>query len=84
MPYDANRSASDNAAVSPSPTNPAHRSNPFLQFVDPPAYRQLVERALSGTEAGRLITPLSRVRQRKGDSAGLGRAWDEELADDAA
>jgi hypothetical protein len=46
-------------------------------------YRQLVERAASSTEASRLITPLSRLQHRKGGAAGLGRAWDEELADDA-
>jgi len=83
MPYDASRVGSDEPAADPGPTHAVDGTNPFLQFVDPPMYRQLVERALRGAETGRLITPLSLLHQRKGGAAGLGRAWDEELADDA-
>jgi hypothetical protein len=52
MPYDASRLSSDTPATDPEPTHP---SDPFLQFVDPPMYRQLVERVLSSTGAGRFI-----------------------------
>ncbi len=84
MPYDANKSGSDQPAMDPGPSQSSHRSNPFFQFVDPAAYRQLVERAVGGTEPGRLVTPLSRLHERKGAGpTGLGRAWDEDLADDA-
>jgi hypothetical protein len=87
MPYDRNRSGSSESGTDPQPSDeqpgePPAVSNPFLQFVDPAAYRQLVERAVNGTEAGRLITPLSRLQQRKGGASGIGGAWDEELADD--
>jgi hypothetical protein len=58
--------------------------NPFLQFVDPAGFRQLVEHAMTKTESGRLVTPLSRVPHSKAGTAGLASAWDEELADDAA
>ena len=34
-------------------------ANPFLQFVDPRRYRELVELANKHTEPGRLICPLS-------------------------
>ena len=84
MPYDANKSGSDQPATDTEPTQSANGFNPFLQFVDPAAYRQLVEQATGSTEPGRLVTPLSRLHERKGGPAGLGRAWDEELADDAA
>jgi hypothetical protein len=80
MPYDASRLGSDTPATDPGPTHP---SDPFLQFVDPPMYRQLVERVLSSSGAGRLISPLSRPQQGKSGSSAPGRAWDEELADDA-
>jgi len=83
MPYDPSRLGSDQSATDPPPGPLPERPNPFLQFVDPPVYRGLVERALGRTEGGRLITPLSRVRQRKGGAAVIGCAWDEELADDA-
>jgi hypothetical protein len=83
MPYDANKSGSDQPATEPPPSQSPQVSNPFLQFVDPAAYRQLVERAAGRTEPGRLVTPLSRLHERKGGPSGLGRAWDEELADDA-
>ena len=83
MPYDPSRSVSDQPAIDPRPSESPACSNPFLQFVDPPMFRQLVERAASRTEGGRLITPLSRLTQRKGGASGLGRAWDEELADEA-
>ena len=82
MPYDANKSGSDQPTMDAESTESAHPSNPFLQFVDPAAYRQLVERALVTREPGRLVTPLSRLHERKGGPSGLGRAWDEELADD--
>ena len=82
MPYEANKSGSDQPTMDAGPTESAHRSNPFFQFVDPAAYRQLVERARETTEPGRLVTPLSRLHERKGGPSGLGRAWDEELADD--
>jgi len=84
MPYEVIEPDSDTPAPDSTPAGPAGRSNPFLQFVDPAQYRQLVDRALGNAEPGRLITPLSRVRQRKADPAGLGTAWDDELADDAA
>jgi hypothetical protein len=83
MPYDPSRLGSDEPATDPQSIPPSDRPNPFLQFVDPPVYRRLVERALGRTEAGRLVTPLSRVQQRKGGASVLGCAWDEELADDA-
>ncbi len=83
MPYDANKSGPDQPATDTGPSESAPGSNPFLQFVDPAAYRQLVERAVRSQEPGRLVTPLSRLHERKGGSSGLGRAWDEELADDA-
>ena len=73
----------DDPETDSGPLHSSHRSNQFLQFVDPTAYRQLVEGVLRSTEAGRLITPLSRLQQRKGGASGLGGAWDEELADDA-
>lgn len=82
MPDDVSGPDLDEPATDDGPAQPSARSNPFLQFVDPPTYRQLVERALSSTEAGRLVTPLSRMQQRTGGASGLGRAWDEELADD--
>lgn len=82
MPYDANKSGSDQPATDPGPNQSPPVSNPFLQFVDPAAYRQLVERAVGSAEPGRLVTPLSRLHERKGGPSGLGRAWDEELADD--
>jgi hypothetical protein len=84
MPYEAMQSDSDTPAPDSEPAGHSSQSNPFLQFVDPAQHRQLVERALGKAEPGRLITPLSRVRQRKADSAGLGSAWDDDLADDAA
>ena len=83
MPYDANKSGSDQPPMDSGQTQSASPSNPFLQFVDPAAYRQAVERAVGSTEPGRLVTPLSRLHERKGGPTGLGRAWDEELADDA-
>ena len=39
---------------------PVDLSNPFLQFVDPKRYRELVELAHQRTATGRLISPLSR------------------------
>ena len=83
MPYEVIQPGSDTPAPDSEPTGESDQRNPFLQFVDPAAYRQAVERALGNAEPGRLITPLSRVRQRKADSAGLGSAWDDDLADDA-
>jgi len=51
MPYDASRVGSDEPAADPGPTHALDGTNPFLQFVDPPMYRQLVERrALRGAE----------------------------------
>ena len=85
MPYDASKLGSDEPAADLATADVADPPNPFFQFVDPNAFRQLVERALDRSEVGRLITPLSRVRQRKaGGDAGVGTAWDEELSDDAA
>jgi hypothetical protein len=84
MPYEVIQPGSDTPAPDSEPNGQSEPRNPFLQFVDPAAYRQAVERALGNAEPGRLITPLSRVRQRKADSAGLGNAWDDDLADDAA
>jgi hypothetical protein len=85
MPYDPSKQGSVAPAADPvAAGGDSDPPNPFFQFIDPSAHRQLVEGALGRTEAGRLITPLSRVRQRKGGSTGLGSAWDEELADDAA
>ena len=83
MPYDANRLASDTPATDPGPTDPSDQVNPFLQFVDPTMFRQLVERAHGTPGASRLITPLSRLQHGKSGSAGLSHAWDKELADDA-
>jgi hypothetical protein len=83
MPYDPSRSAADQPETDEGETGTAEQRNPFLQFVDPSAHQQLVERALNSTEGGRLITPLSRVQNRK-SGAGVDGAWDEELADDAA
>ena len=82
MPYNPSMVSSDELATDQAPTDASEPANPFLQFVDPSTYRQMVARALSSTEAGRLITPLSRVQQVKSGSAALGNAWDEELADD--
>jgi hypothetical protein len=84
MPYDVIQADSEIPAPDSEPSGNSDQPNPFLQFVDPAAYRQKVERALGNAEPGRLITPLSRVRQRKADSASLGNAWDDDLADDAA
>jgi hypothetical protein len=84
MPYEVIELGSDTPAPDSEPSDRSDQPNPFLQFVDPAGYRQMVERALGKAEPGRLITPLSRVRQRKADSAGLGSAWDDDLADDAA
>jgi hypothetical protein len=84
MPYDPNRSAGDEPATSEAATASLEESNPFLQFVDPPKYRELIEQARSSTEGGRLITPLSRLQHRKTGASELNGAWDEELADDAA
>jgi hypothetical protein len=90
MPYDANKLVSDEtspdvtAEVESESESESDGFNPFLQFVDPTRHRLEVERALSGTEVGRLITPLSRLQQRKGGASVIGNAWDEELADDAA
>jgi hypothetical protein len=84
MPYEVIEQDSDAPAPDSQPASDSEPSNPFLQFVDPAQYRQLVDRALGNAEPGRLITPLSRVRQRKADSASLGNAWDDDLADDAA
>jgi len=84
MPYDASRLNSDQPATDPEPTHPSDVANPFLQFVDPLTHRELVERAVRSTGAGRLITPLSRLQHERTGSAELGRAWDEELADDEA
>ncbi len=81
MPYEAGRLDSDRAEAVVGPTGPADHPNPFLQLVDPAAHRRLVERALSRSEVSRLITPLSRLRQRKAGAAGLDSAWDEDLAD---
>jgi hypothetical protein len=83
MPYNPSMAGSDEPASDQAPTDPSEPANPFLQFVDPLTYRQMVARALSSTEAGRLITPLSRIQHVKSDSAALGNAWDAELADDA-
>jgi hypothetical protein len=83
MPYDVIQPGSDTPAPESEPSGNSEQANPFLQFVDPAGYRQRVERALGNAQPGRLITPLSRVRQRKADSASLGNAWDDDLADDA-
>ena len=40
-------------------TQTEEAANPFLQFVDPGRYRELVEFANKHTEPGRLICPLS-------------------------
>ena len=82
MPYDPSRSGAGPSEADEEQMLPSEPCNPFLQFVDPSAHQQLVARALNSTEAGRLITPLSRVR--KGGARNLDGAWDEELADDAA
>jgi hypothetical protein len=84
MPYVARKATFDEQGPSYAAGDSSAPVNPFLQFVDPAAYRQAVEHALSKTEAGRLVTPLSRVPHTKGGTAGLASAWDEELADDAA
>ncbi len=42
-------------------TEAAELSNPFLQFVDPRRYRELVELANKRTEPGRLVCPLTRT-----------------------
>ena len=84
MPYDASKLGSAEPAADPATVSAGDPPNPFFQFVDPSAFRQQVERALDRSEAGRLITPLSRVRQRRVGDAALGSAWDEELNDDAA
>jgi hypothetical protein len=83
MPYDDIQPGPETPAPESEPSGSSEQANPFLQFVDPAAYRQRVERLLGNAEPGRLITPLSRVRQRKADSTGLGNAWDDDLADDA-
>ena len=83
MPYEVIQPGSEMPAPDSEPSGQSEQPNPFLQFVDPAGYRQKVERALGNAEPGRLITPLSRVRQRKADSTGLGNAWDDDLADDA-
>ena len=83
MPYDPSRFGAGESETDEGETQPPEHCNPFLQFVDPSAHQQLVARALSGTEAGRLITPLSRVQNRKSGTRNLDGAWDEELADDA-
>jgi hypothetical protein len=87
MPYDPSRSAADQPADQPETdegeTGTVEQRNPFLQFVDPSAHQQLVERIRINAQTGRLITPLSRVQNRKGGANGLDGAWDEELADDA-
>jgi hypothetical protein len=49
-------STSIETAPNPETAEPA---NPFLQFVDPRRYRELVEFANKHTEPGRLICPLS-------------------------
>lgn len=84
MPYIARKAAMDEPGPSHAGGDASAPANPFLQFVDPAAFRQAVEHALSKTESGRLVTPLSRVPHAKGGTAGLASAWDEELADDAA
>ncbi len=82
MPYDPSRAGRDQPdADAGSP--PANRSNPFLQLVDPPAYRQLVKRALNNSGERRLISPLSRHQRKAGGASALARAWDEELSNDA-
>jgi hypothetical protein len=84
MPYDASRLDSNQPATDPEATYLSDGTNPFLQFVDPLTHRELVERAVRNTGIGRLITPLSRLQHERTGSAELGRAWDEELADDKA
>ncbi len=84
MPYDPSRSGAGPSEADEEEMQPSEPCNPFLQFVDPSAHQQLVEHALNSTEAGRLITPLSRVQNRKAGARNLDGAWDEELADDAA
>ncbi len=84
MPYDPSRSCPAESMAGPASTPATLLANPFLQLVDPPAHRELVKRALRNSDAGRLITPLSRMRHRAGGSAAIDSAWDEDLADDAA
>jgi len=84
MPYVARKPGVDEQLPSAETGDDAAPANPFLQFVDPAGYRQLVEHAMTKTESGRLVTPLSRVPHSRAGTAGLASAWDEELADDAA
>ena len=63
MPYDPRSDASastDNPQENEDPAcgAAAPDANPFLQFVDPEQYRDLVNRAKGRSETGRFITPL--------------------------
>jgi hypothetical protein len=82
MPYDPSKAGGDQPAADAGSTSASDRPNPFLQMVDPSAYRQLVKRALGNSGERRLVSPLSRVQRKAGGAAALARAWDEELDND--